>query len=261
MQYNSTDNKYFVESCSDLVIWSGGVDSTYILNDLLSKSSVDKPVGALSINHYFLFKGKIFGENVMRNKFIETVINENKYPFVHDVIEFTNSGTNHNVRNGTGQLTTWLMYAHSVAKDDATIHLGILKTDSQVSHYTNLHKLVDTLNDITGKHVKLSFPLIQHSKLDMIKLLFKECLEDKVWVCEMPIEDTSNKEVSYHQCGGKNCAPCKNHIQNLLLFRIMKTGVKEMTNRIDAHLEESFGIKFKSYQSMKDYIRDDYFLF
>lgn len=260
MQYNATNKNYFVESCSDLVIWSGGVDSTYILNELLIKSSVDNPVGALSINHYFLHRGKIFGEDKMRSKFIETVVNENKYPFVHDVIDFTNCGTNHNVHNATGQITTWIMYAHSVAKDDATIHLGILKTDSQVAHYNNLHKLVDTLNDITNKQVKLNFPLIRSSKLDMIQLLFKEGLEDKVWVCETPIKDTVDKEVTYHHCAGRNCTPCKTHIQNLLLFRIMKTGEKEITKRIDDHLEKTFGIKFKSYQAMKDYISDDYMI-
>lgn len=255
MNFTTNNDKWYVTNCDDVVIWSGGVDSTVVLYELLLDSSFNKPIGALSVNHFFLHGGKIKGESSTRKNFIDNFVTKNGYNLIYDEIGFK-GGSQATVYNEMIQPTSWLTLIHSLVHKNATIHWGCLRTDSHIKYMDRFHELIAVLNRISDKNVKLQIPLMNYTKFYSLEKLFRYKLENYVWVCEIPSEDKDKVT----QCGGTVCNSCKAHIQALLQLRMKYNNNKDMKARIDKHLEDTFKIKFKSFQQFSYLYENEFFL-
>lgn len=258
MNYNCRDSNYFIESCTDVVIWSGGVDSTLLLANLLEDASVNNPIGALSIDHSFLHAGKRQKEEEYRNKFIEEFIKPNKIPFVHETLSIS---THHNFSgdHGMAQITAWVTMAVQMVNKDSTIHLGVLSGDDQVRRIHLVEELVETMNKMTGKNVKLSFPFLDNCKPKTYTLNHAALMDvlKYTWVCEMPI--VKDKELVSCALGDNMCKSCITHLTNLIdsMFYARVKKDNKMISRLKVELAR-YGISNFSIKTLEElYTRFD----
>lgn len=189
MIYNVNDNKIgHVDNCDNIVTWSGGLDSTLLLHTLLkAKSTFESPVGALSLNAYFLHKDKISSERKARESFITNIVQPGKFNLVHDEM-------NMNIVSSSGSMLTqimnWLPMAVTVASNKANIHIGVLMDDDQSSFEKEIREYHEMLNFMSNKKTILKLPYLTWIKSDVITDVFSEGLEDHVWFCELPEGDS-----------------------------------------------------------------------
>lgn len=205
--FNVDETMYgHVNNCDEIVAWSGGLDSTLILHGLLlSQGTYTSPIGALSMNSFFLDRNKIDSEKHHRKLYIDRVVKKEKFNLVHEQLDM-------NIVSSGGsfltQIMNWLNMAVTVASYDANIYVGVLQDDSQSGFIKDIKKYHEMLNFMGAKRTKLIFPLIDRYKKDVIKEVFSLGLENHVWFCETP----KKKNTACCECGS-----CITFINNAIL--------------------------------------------
>lgn len=194
-----------------LLLFSGGLDSTYLLYWLLSESDVytlyvNCGQGELKVSQELKARQKIIKElyklNEINNRVLESYCVDN-------------FKTINNIGNGDiafKQVISWLIAAIHIV--DPRIH-----SEVQIAYVIGdqITPLADTLKSIwenlwkvahVGKEfVPLKFKLLEHflTKPDILNRLLPSVV-DKVWVCEKPVK-VGRKIIPCN-----SCAPCKNLI-------------------------------------------------
>lgn len=180
----TTTETNFVNSCDHLVIYSGGIDSTVMLYDLLRKYSThENPVGILTFEPFFVGDTKNVMETKARKRFISYLERE-KYNFVHNTVRleaWTNARGNHYT-----QLYSWLTNAMPIASHDATIHIGVLLDDSQTEYIYKIKEIHEMSNKVLGKDTKLSFSIMGRTKAESLEYAIRKDLLKYTWSCQMP---------------------------------------------------------------------------
>lgn len=236
-----------VNDCDEIVAWSGGLDSTIILHGLLlSEGSYTKPIGALSINSFFLDGNKIDSEKHHRKLYIDKVVKKEKFNLVHDQLDMNNVSSGGSFLT---QIMNWLNMAVTVASYEANIYIGILKDDTQSGFIKEIKEYHKMLNFMGAKRTKLIFPLIDRYKKDVVKEIFSLGLENHVWFCEMP----KKKNISCCECGS-----CITFMKNAVLAyhdkqdeKIKKFLIKKLDFDIDNPLHLRI-LTAKIYNAHKD---------
>ena len=190
----------------ETVIWSGGADSTYILNELAKDSSKKFPIRAISVVSKTTTKIDRQGvaERRARKKLLE-IFKERGYHIQHEEVpilrRFFCGSVNH-------QGFLWLLGAFPALPQRGTVSFGYVFEDSiwHAKHeFIEAFNALDRLRERGESNLKISFPLEWTEKESVLKSLKKEKLLEHVWTCERP---TNN----LHRCG--KCNKCIEYKDN-----------------------------------------------
>lgn len=185
---------------SHLVLWSGGADSTLLLDDLLRENE-SHLVTALSVaQHPHLDQGKLVREAAARRKYIKMV----DKPFAHGNYKVSMPSTDLNLLiEGTNhQVFWWLLAASTYITSDMKVHLAYIRGDDFWHCVDRVKIMFDAL--AYGRHlqnVELVFDFEWTEKIDILRRVKERKLP--YWTCEMPIKANNR----WKACGG--CGPCR----------------------------------------------------
>jgi len=177
---------------NQMVIWSGGADSSLILWEKIRKND---NVCAVSFITEFLHKKKIIAEGKAREKFKKKA-QEYNYKIDHRII---NLDSKIGMAGSLPQQTTWTCLATLYAMDNTIVSFGYHRGDDfwHIDGWAN--QIRRNINSAMGKNVEFEFPLEWKRKYEIIDDIRYYGLEDCFWTCE---GNTNVKK----PCGG--CRPC-----------------------------------------------------
>ncbi len=203
-----------------LVLWSGGVDSTFLLYDLLTASNnrrgegeyvkltESETVRTISINHPQITMSEMGA--MARKKLVDKL--KKKHGFkgfaqTEIIISQTGPEANRNHDDGVIQPVIWLAHAVQYLDTSEDCYIAYIRGDD-VWHYRNyLYQAFDSLQALLGKTGKLMMPLEWVKKSEIINRLESLKLLKHTWYCELPTKDEK-------PCG--QCASCQTHKLALL---------------------------------------------
>lgn len=179
-----------------LVVWSGGCDSTLILNDLLVAGRDD--VRTVAINH------KQVGNNpeskAARQKIIKHFAKK-KITWEHEEVEIDTYGGHQN--GGTIQPCIWLLNATCNLKANEDLYMGYIRGDDVWHYMEQVRSIFNNIQYMTHKTGRLQLPLEWERKKDIKKRLNQTGLLNLVWWCESPVKGKPCNK----------CCSCKVHFQ------------------------------------------------
>ncbi len=191
-----------------LVLFSGGLDSTYLLSVLLKTTDVDVlyvsgPQGKLKETH-----------EIRARKKIVAWLNKNKPYSVRTQHhwELPNGVPGYAYR--FGQVLPWFYSAMTVADGlkHTVVNIAYVMGDQVCQHFAEMTWAWDYMKEVCmSKPVPLRFPLKDTTKVQILNQLEPELLK-LVWFCETP---KKNKP-----CG--ECAACINHQVELMRLQLMR---------------------------------------
>lgn len=185
-----------------LVLWSGGCDSTLILDRLLVNSSESWPVRALTILHEQVTPTK---QPAAARKRAKSYWKKKGYHLVHTEVTVSNDGDFEATNCGGGliQPAFWISVAIPYLDEREDLYVGYIKDDCIWHYKNNLQAVFDQWQYVTGRSGKLRAPFEWAHKRVIINALKKTGdLYKRTWWCER--DDHLNKV-----CG--KCDPCKLH--------------------------------------------------
>jgi 7-cyano-7-deazaguanine synthase in queuosine biosynthesis len=194
------------------VLFSGGLDSTYLIWDNLKKGNTVIPVYFTIINNGDkpqLERNRI---DLLYKKFYETYGGLIKEPENVISLEVTKLGSNLHFH----QVPVWILglqFCQISYLDE--IQIGYVMNDDIVSYINDIKKIYNSYKGILDKQIKLKFPLLKINKEYIFKELPKK-YRDLTVTCENPkiIGDDNATILNYEPCG--NCPACikKIHVCN-----------------------------------------------
>lgn len=184
-----------------LVIWSGGLDSTTLLNDLAKNSSKDNPILALSFETHFLNERKVIKEREVRKNYLRYA-KKKRYHIDNRLVKVSSDmDVSH---KGWPQQVFWISFVLPYVPDDCDVHFGFVQGDCVWMAVSNFYTIFTEFKYIGDrKKAELHFPFAYKEKWEVLK----EYREAKIphncfWTCENP-----RKRGSKIQACGK-CDPC-----------------------------------------------------
>jgi len=195
-----------------IVMWSGGCDSTLILNDLAKNSSYQNPIYTVTILNRQIGGGKDQQkmESLARKEYL--IYAKSKKYHIKNIkikLECLNSQFS-NDNQGLIQALIWICGVLPFLENDDELNFGYIRGDD-FWHYKEY--VINSINQslkLKGASVKILFPLEWENKLEIITRLKSENIYKYTWYCENPINNKPCKE----------CLKCKNI--NLVEYQIKK---------------------------------------
>lgn len=189
-----------------LILFSGGLDSTYLLFEALETTDVD----------ILYVKGpqgdnKITCELNARENILEWLAQNRPFKVRNkDIIDISQATVTQDGKYR--QILPWFFGALTIADSykHSSVQIAYISSDGSSNHATTIGWAWDYLGSSTkNKKVDLAFPLIDVSKQDIMKRMPYE-LYKKIWVCEIPekIENDVEPTVVWKHCG--TCETCIN---------------------------------------------------
>ena len=197
-----------------VLLFSGGYDSTYLLAKLVSEASSDDTIVAVTVKHNLTGVAKLRREYESQIMTIRAL--REHYPdvnIVHEIIRIESEwqcGDTYNSK-GLAQPLLWLCNIVPLIEDNDVVHCGYIKDDQAIIHLDDLKALWDIMMKLQwDKKIGLEFPLKYCSKTDIVKLLLErfDYLINNCVSCENVGYDASKV------CG--ECTPCE-HLKTALL--------------------------------------------
>lgn len=197
------------------ILFSGGIDSTYLLQKNLEEGNSVKLFQNCIINNH----NKFYSEQKASKKIVTYY--ENKFNVSINLslnvkVEINNS------RSTIPQLLIWIFAAAMTIEHVDEIQIGYIMNDDAISFLPDIKKLYKAYEAFNGKLPKLVFPLIKLNKYDILKNIDHDALK-LTTTCEDPIIEGELKSVDilnrygyyyenivnfkYSDCG--NCYTCK----------------------------------------------------
>jgi len=194
------------------VIWSGGCDSTLLIDNLLIelKQKNDKrKVTTISFKHWQVSEQKMLCEENARAAYRHyALINDLPLGLGHTV-ELPKTSIVCGVNNGScPQPAMWIANAVPIISDNTLLYAGYIKGDDFFTYnvFFNWCKVLEGLSFLYGKSITPMFPLKFNTKTNIIKQLKDKDILRLTWHCEIPRSDGS--ECHY-------CDPCQKHNESL----------------------------------------------
>ena len=189
---------------SNIVLWSGGYDSTLMLHNLLSGGYRD--VIAVSVKYHPQLSNELLAmERRARNNYAEYA-KINNMEFDQAEILIDNTSTITVSPGGIVQPSIWLMISMLYVNDGDTLHFGYIRSDDFWHHKQQFVTMFESICGLRNlENVKLRFNLEWYTKWDVIAEFEKLGVpSDCAWYCESPKSD-----FPHTPCGACNC--CRTH--------------------------------------------------
>lgn len=192
------------------VLFSGGLDSTYLIYKNLKDGNIVTPI-------YIEIENNAFKSKLEKNR-IELLYKEFKSEFgenihkIEYVLNFRVGGCYHNL--SFAQMPIWivgLLYSQCLDVDE--FQIGYTMNDDAISYLGEIKEIYYSFNKINNGDIKdIVFPLTKDAKRDMFRnlpLQYKELIVS----CEDPILHNEDSQIiEYKPCC--NCAACKRIISS-----------------------------------------------
>lgn len=184
------------------VMWSGGLDSTYLLDRVAYfYSTPHDPVYTISFKYPYVHKLKEKMEEKARNKYLKYAKKKgyNIQPFDLEITEappsYTDSGH-------CEQAKLWFFLGIPFVWSNSVVHFGYVKRDSFWHDKQYYDAVMGQLPNL-GNDITVAYDLENTSKHDIIDKI----PEELYWYCESPEKKKKKKKIV--ECGRCNC--CIDH--------------------------------------------------
>ena len=181
----------------NVVLWSGGADSTHVLNHYAGVSSEDYPVIALSVSrHRYLSKMFLKAQDEARKRYLAWA-EKKGYHIRHYQISMTG-----NFEFGvckvpsSAQSVMWLSAIFHVVADGDDVLVGYIEKDGFWHFRYLFEEVFNAMCVLKGIAAKLKYPAEWHDKAKILELLKKDKVPNNCW---FSCESTKN---------GKACGEC-----------------------------------------------------
>lgn len=187
------------------VLFSGGLDSTYLLYKNLKEGNIVVPI-------YIEIKNNVKKSKLEKNR-VELLYNEFKSEFgnyikeIQYIINIDLYSSEHNL--SFAQMPVWivgLIYSQCLCVDE--FQIGYCIGDDAISYIDDIKDIYYSFNKINNDSLKpIAFPIIKNSKIQTFCELPQQ-YKDLIVSCEKPtlLNDDSQK-IEYKPCC--ECAVCK----------------------------------------------------
>lgn len=197
----------------NIVAWSGGLDSTLILDRLCSSK---KSVWAFSVNWSPINKLQTKQQQVVRKNYLNYAKKKGYKIHYRQVYIRADMGVIH---QGLPQALAWFCFLATYLPESSTLHFGYHRGDDFWGHSLSFKYLMEWATYIGDRKVKLEFPLQFMSKYEILAEVKERNIPTScVWTCERPTQ-IGKRIVS---CG--KCTPCLNLKLASYESRLRKTG-------------------------------------
>ncbi|MEI6422160.1 MAG: 7-cyano-7-deazaguanine synthase [Lentisphaerota bacterium] len=198
---------------SDLVVWSGGCDSTLIVCQLASKMEKGKILETITVKHHQVSTEKLRMEAISRERM--AIFIKAKYGVtIRQTIVCIHSNGNMSPSIGENpQATIWLAAVIPYLTSHLNIHFGYIKDDYGRKGKADFIKTFGHMAEYRDlKDVKIVFDLERMDKKTVLKELSDlEVPDNCMWWCEYPKADPEGYVSTdlFTSCG--KCEPCVTH--------------------------------------------------
>jgi 7-cyano-7-deazaguanine synthase in queuosine biosynthesis len=170
-----------------VVVWSGGHDSTLVLQQLLSKVTVDNPIRALSMTHDQYDKIKTKCERKARSVILKKWGN-NKHKLIHpyEINVTSTSMVYFNDYKIPGQPMFWLTGVFPYLRTGDEVYFGYISGDDFWHFKEEFCNAFFALCKFAGITATLNFPLEYWAKESVLRETDKLGLSKICWTCEDP---------------------------------------------------------------------------
>lgn len=183
-----------------IVVWSGGADSTLVLNDYAGVSSQDYPVRAITVAaHPFLAKKALAAQSVAQRNYL-ALAKKRGYHIQHEKMsirgKWTWGKTPEAFRHASSQPIMWLAMLMQSVGDGDTVHMGYIRGDCFWHIRSQFEAVFESFCKLKGVDAELNFPVEYHYKAEVLRKLREAKVPGSCWFgCEY----TKN---------GKPCGAC-----------------------------------------------------
>lgn len=223
---------------NDVVAWSGGFDSTYLIIYLIENGLLSsKEITLVSFHHNLCNEDKNIREEKTRKQilgYLKDIYRSIKFNYIEINTQVNYEITKNvdtNNSSGLSQPIIWLSQIIPIIPSNSNIYFGYIVNDKAIGIINNMQNIIKEACFIQGKHnINLQIPLaINQSKLEIMNY-FIENNQTLLKLCTSCEGNGSNDK-----CG--HCEPCS-HMKSTLL-ELFVNGNKKAGEL----LNEWYGIK------------------
>ena len=217
-----------------LILFSSGLDSTYLLWTQLQKGNVD--VLYVSAGQH---PSKVSAERSACTKIIEMLEEMTGNRVVNQKYIKVSDGIRHDSYWKFSQPASWMYAAlhHVDYRAHSSVMIGYVLGDQILQCLGHLHAAWDSLYAISQHGVvPLEFPLLEVTKQHILSQLPNNVAK-QIWVCELP----ETVEGRHYHCG--NCIPCMTMFSAIAMDQYSKgteyskeVGIEDAALTTDAYL-------------------------
>jgi len=183
----------------NVVIWSGGMDSTLVLDKVCSDNP-GKCIWAHTINWDMLNELKVKKEKEVRRNYLRYA-KEKGYNIAYRTITVTANMGAPDIE--PAQALAWFSYVIPYLPKNSIVHTGYHSADRFWEYASVFNDYVKAAAVISGRGIELSYPLQYMGKCDILEEYRSRRIPMSCfWTCENP--GRSNKKIV--SCG--KCTPC-----------------------------------------------------
>jgi len=179
-----------------VVVWSGGADSTCLLNHYAGVSSEDWPIVALSVVAYpHISRPLLQKQAEVQKRYLEWA-KRRGYHIKHHTMRVTGS-FGYGREGNAPQPSLWLAALSQILDERDRVMMGYIRTDDVWHCMSEFRDVFDAFCKLKEfKHAKLEFPFEWEHKVDILRRLKKGKVPDRCWFsCD-------------HTKDGKPCGQC-----------------------------------------------------
>ena len=187
------------------VIWSGGLDSTVLLDQVIKNNSQDT-INTITIDHDQVNQDQKKLEKKARERYTQYIQKQRWYKGIDRQNVITINATYGILPCGYDQAVTWLIYSLPYIYDysKSIVHFGYIKHDD---FWHGRYQFIKAFENLTAlkNEAELSFDLEWMTKAEILKYANTELPKGCYWYCEYPRKWGKG----YRICG--TCSSCKRH--------------------------------------------------
>ena len=186
-----------INSKKKLLLYSGGIDSAYILFKMIEDGFTNIEIA--HINPFYINKTKLKYEKIAIDKMMEWIktnhtdvkIKFHSYNITHEIKEYGYvDNPIHSSLYGYSQPIAWLFNILVLCgSEEVELFFGYNKDDDMLKLYSEFTELTELLNKFIKTNLTIRMPLINTEKQQIINHMISANLINKTFWCEQPKEN------------------------------------------------------------------------